>query len=68
MTGVESVWGRGCTSETSRLPPAHLSRTWSFEKPDFEPLREPCSLRMFSRDVLSDDGGFTVKHHQQTFV
>lgn len=46
----------------------HLSRTWSFEKPEFEPLREPCSLRLFSRDILSDDGGFTVKHHQQTFV
>lgn len=29
-------------------------------------LREPCSLRMFSRDIVSDDGGFTVKHHQQT--
>lgn len=29
-------------------------------------LREPCSLKMFSRDIVSDDGGFTVKHHQQT--
>lgn len=41
----------------------HLSRTWSFEEPE-----RALSLRMFSRDILSDDGGFTVKHHQQTFV
>lgn len=41
--------GEGHTSETSRRLVGHLTRMWSFEKPECEPLREPWSLRMFSR-------------------
>lgn len=35
--------------QTSRRLVGHLTRTWNFEKPECEPLREPWSLRMFSR-------------------
>lgn len=62
MTAVEAVCRDRVHLQTSRLPHARLRRTWSFEEP------EGLVLRDVSRDVLSDDGGFTVKHHQQTFV
>lgn len=43
-----SCEGGGHTSETSRRLLGHLTRTWSFEKPECEPLREPWFSRTFS--------------------
>jgi hypothetical protein len=54
--------GRGSASRHAGFLMEQLSRAWSLRS-----LRA-LSVRMFPRDVLSDDGGFTVQHHQQTFV
>lgn len=68
MTAVKAMWRERVRLQTSRLPHGTPTCSLNMELWGAWERERALSLRMFSRDILSDDGGFTVKHHQQTFV